>query len=97
MFNLTNENEKYSKFMGGRGAWHKRSLPDQNTMLTVNFLCKRLSSLLISRASLSGACRAMSTSIKTLPDGAYPTMITPFLNDEKKSIDWNTLDRMCIG
>ena len=29
---------------------------------------------------------------KTLPDGLYPTMITPFLNDEKKSVDWNGLD-----
>ena len=27
-----------------------------------------------------------------LPDGVWPTMITPFLNDEKKSIDWNGLD-----
>ena len=27
-----------------------------------------------------------------LPDGLYPTMITPFLNDEKKSVDWNGLD-----
>lgn len=27
-----------------------------------------------------------------LPDGVYPTMITPMLNDEKKSVDWEGLD-----
>lgn len=31
-------------------------------------------------------------SMKVLPDGVYPTMITPFLNDETKSVDWNSLD-----
>ncbi len=34
----------------------------------------------------------MSTAIKQLPSGAYPTMITPFLDDEQKSVDWDTLD-----
>ena len=29
---------------------------------------------------------------KLLPDGAIPTMITPFLDDGKKSIDWNGVD-----
>lgn len=33
-----------------------------------------------------------SAAVKPLPDGLYPTMITPFLNDEKKSVDWNGLD-----
>lgn len=32
-----------------------------------------------------------------LPDGAFPTMITPFLNDEHKSVDWEALDCMLIG
>ena len=32
------------------------------------------------------------TGVKQLPDGIYSTMITPFLDDEKKSIDWNGLD-----
>ncbi|XP_064392522.1 4-hydroxy-tetrahydrodipicolinate synthase-like [Halichondria panicea] len=50
-------------------------------------LCKRL--LPTARAPLI-AYRAMS--IKQLPSGAYPTMITPFLDDEKKSVDWDTLD-----
>ena len=37
--------------------------------------------------------KAMSTVRKgPLADGVWPTMITPFLNDEKKSIDWNGLD-----
>ena len=27
-----------------------------------------------------------------LPDGVYPTMITPMLNDERKSVDWEGLD-----
>ena len=31
--------------------------------------------------------------VKQLPDGVFPTMITPFLNDGKKSIDWNGVDR----
>ena len=30
-----------------------------------------------------------------LPDGIYTTMITPFLNDDKTSIDWNGID--CEG
>ena len=30
--------------------------------------------------------------IKQLPDGIYPTMITPFLNDGNKSVDWDGLD-----
>ena len=29
---------------------------------------------------------------KVLPEGVWPTMITPFLGDEKKSIDWNGID-----
>ena len=29
-----------------------------------------------------------------LPDGVFPTMITPFLNDGDKSVDWAGLDRM---
>lgn len=33
-----------------------------------------------------------SAAAKALPDGLYPTMITPFLNDERKSVDWNGLD-----
>ena len=52
-------------------------------------ICKRL----LPRASASLiAYRAMSTAIKQLPSGAYPTMITPFLDDEQKSVDWDTLD-----
>ena len=35
---------------------------------------------------------AASAKPKALPDGLYPTMITPFLNDEKKSVDWDGLD-----
>ena len=27
-----------------------------------------------------------------LPDGVWPTMITPFLDDEGKSVDWKGLD-----
>ena len=31
---------------------------------------------------------------RVLPDGVYPTMITPFLDDERKTVDWNCLDSM---
>jgi len=35
--------------------------------------------------------------IKQLPDGIYPTMITPFLNNGSKSVDWNGLDgKICL-
>jgi hypothetical protein len=40
----------------------------------------------------SSSSSAPAASVKALPDGLYPTMITPFLNDEKKSVDWNGLD-----
>ena len=29
---------------------------------------------------------------KVLPEGVWPTMITPFLGDAGKSIDWNGID-----
>ena len=29
---------------------------------------------------------------RVLPEGVWPTMITPFLRDEKKSVDWNGID-----
>ena len=29
---------------------------------------------------------------RSLPDGVWPTMITPFLNDTSKSVDWRSLD-----
>ena len=52
---------------------------------------------LFSRATLStSASTSMSFSEAAkrhgLPDGVWPTMITPFLDDEKKSVDWNGLD-----
>lgn len=52
---------------------------------------------LFSRATLSTvAATSMSCSKggkgRGLPDGVWPTMITPFLDDEKKSVDWNGLD-----
>ena len=40
--------------------------------------------------ALQGPRQDMSSN--ELPDGVWPTMITPFLDDEKKSIDWNGLD-----
>ncbi len=57
------------------------------------FLYKRL---LLSKAAPLTAYRAMSTAMKQLPNGAYPTMITPFLDDDKKSVDWNTLDSKAL-
>ena len=49
-----------------------------------------------SRVRLQG--KAMSTVRKgPLADGVWPTMITPFLNDEKKSIDWSGLDSTLKG
>ena len=30
---------------------------------------------------------------RVLPEGVWPTMITPFLGDEGKSVDWNGIDR----
>lgn len=41
---------------------------------------------------------ASSSRWQVLPDGLYPTMITPFKDDDKKSVDWNGLDsewKMC--
>lgn len=29
---------------------------------------------------------------RVLPEGVWPTMITPFLRDERKSVDWNGID-----
>ena len=50
---------------------------------------------LLSKSAASSWRRMMASRAggwKVLPDGLYPTMITPFLNDEKKSVDWNALD-----
>lgn len=33
-----------------------------------------------------------ASNMSTLPNGVWPTMITPFLNDSSKSVDWQTLD-----
>ena len=30
---------------------------------------------------------------RVLPEGVWPTMITPFQGDERKSVDWNGIDR----
>lgn len=48
------------------------------------------------RVSHSLGLHRLSSSMasrKQLPDGVFPTMITPFLDDDKKSIDWNGVDR----
>ena len=29
---------------------------------------------------------------RVLPEGVWPTMITPFLGDERKPVDWNGID-----
>ena len=42
--------------------------------------------------------RTMTTLTKVegpIPDGVWPTMITPFLDDNHKSIDWEELDGKC--
>lgn len=31
----------------------------------------------------------------TLPDGVWPTMITPFVDNKVKSVDWVALDSKC--
>ncbi len=60
---------------------------------------KAVRPLLLGRAIISQlySARSVSTSskmagVKQLPDGIYPTMITPFLNDGSKSVDWKGLD-----
>ena len=46
-----------------------------------------MQSAMSSSATASGGGKRQS-----LPDGVWPTMITPFLNDPQKSVDWRSLD-----
>lgn len=35
---------------------------------------------------------AVAASMRSFPDGVWPTMITPFHSNKEKSIDWEGLD-----
>ncbi|XP_011404617.2 PREDICTED: uncharacterized protein LOC105313135 isoform X1 [Amphimedon queenslandica] len=37
---------------------------------------------------------SVAASRRTIPDGVWPTMITPFLSNKEKSIDWKGLDML---
>ena len=53
--------------------------------------CRLMQSVKNSYTTASGGGKPY----KSLPDGVWPTMITPFLNDPSKSVDWRSLD--CEG
>ena len=53
----------------------------------------RLNKLLLNVRLMSSVPNGSSSSRRrSVPDGVWPTMITPFLNDASKSVDWNALD-----
>lgn len=56
--------------------------------------CRELSRLLQRMMHSSTVSKSSNggRTFKTLPDGVWPVMITPFHDDPKKSIDWDTLD-----
>ena len=39
----------------------------------------------------------MTSKLSPLPDGVWPTMITPFHDNEQKSVDWEGLDSKSIN
>ena len=52
----------------------------------------RLNKLLLNVRLMSSVSNGSSSRRRSVPDGVWPTMITPFLNDASKSVDWNALD-----
>lgn len=65
--------------------------PSQEVMLLCSLVPRRLCKLnqLLSNARVMSS---LASGKKSLPDGVWPTMITPFLNDSSKSVDWQALD-----
>lgn len=60
--------------------------------LTCRSLLSRSARVPLRRLAVMASSSPAAASAKALPNGLYPTMITPFLNDDKKSVDWNGLD-----
>lgn len=70
---------------------------DQNTYVidvTHKVLWVWLVNCKMSAAAVRGlsTAAAVAASMRSFPDGVWPTMITPFHSNKEKSIDWEGLD-----